>query len=226
MNLGFKQSEYTQHHSVLVQYRITGNFPLFGWYRYQDWKKLVPEKSTGTGTNWSCKKYRYQKNRSPKKVPVPEKIGPGKSTGTGKKWPWKKYRYRYQENLVPEKSTGAEKILGTHSALCHVAKITKSDLVLYLGNLLCCVQSNTLIWDPPDWPLLIDQFVTIPPVAEGSLITVRMGNRHKCIHNVTSIKRWRVKSSQEFKFHVRQIEPHLPLQYKFSEKVFYSKCLD
>ena len=55
-------------------------------YRYR--KNLVPEKSTGSGTEkiWSRKKV---------PVPVPEKIGPGK-----------KYRYRYRKNLVPEKSTG------------------------------------------------------------------------------------------------------------------------
>ena len=91
MNLGFKQSEYTQHHSVLVQYRITGNFPLFGWYRYQDRTKIgpkkvpvqeksLPEKSTGTGKNWSRKKYWNRKKVALEKVPVPVpgKFGPGK----------------------------------------------------------------------------------------------------------------------------------------------------
>ena len=49
-------------------------------YRYRYRKNLVPEKSTGTGTEkiWSRKKV---------PVPVPEKIGPGKRTvpGTGKR---------------------------------------------------------------------------------------------------------------------------------------------
>ena len=65
---------------------VPGILLLFGWYRYR--KKLVPEKSTSTGTG---------KIRSRKKVPVPvlEKLGPGK-----------KYRSRNRKKLVPEKSTG------------------------------------------------------------------------------------------------------------------------
>ena len=67
---------------------VPGILLLFGWYRYRYRKNLVPEKSTGTGTEkiWSRKKV---------PVPVPKKFGPGK-----------KYRYRYRKNLVPEKSTG------------------------------------------------------------------------------------------------------------------------
>ena len=47
-------------------------------YRYWKNKKIVLERSTGTGKIWSRKKV---------SVPVPEKFGPGK-----------KYRYRYQKN--------------------------------------------------------------------------------------------------------------------------------
>ena len=63
----------------------TGNFLFFWWYRNRYRKKLVPEKSIGTGIG----KIWYRK-----KVPVSvsEKFGTGK-----------KYRNRYRKNLVPEK---------------------------------------------------------------------------------------------------------------------------
>ena len=53
----------------------TGNFSFFWWYRYRYRKKLVPEKSLGTGIG----KIWYRKKVS---EPVPEKIGTGKSLGT------------------------------------------------------------------------------------------------------------------------------------------------
>ena len=60
----------------------------FWWYRNRYRKKLVPEKSLGTGIDkiWFRKKV---------PEPVSEKFGTGK-----------KYRYRYRKYLVPEKSIG------------------------------------------------------------------------------------------------------------------------
>ena len=54
----------------------TGNFSFFWWYRNRYRKKMVPEKSPGTGIGeiW------YRKNVS---EPVSEKFGTGKSLGTG-----------------------------------------------------------------------------------------------------------------------------------------------
>ena len=60
----------------------------FWWYRNRYRKKLVPEKSLGTGIG----KIWYRKKVS---EPVSEKFGTGK-----------KYRYRYRKYLVPEKSIG------------------------------------------------------------------------------------------------------------------------
>ena len=61
------------------RYRVgtgTGNFSFFWWYRNRYRKKLVPEKSLGTGIGqiW------YRKKVS---EPVSEKIGTEKSTGIG-----------------------------------------------------------------------------------------------------------------------------------------------
>ena len=64
-----------------------GNFSFFWWYRNRYRKKLVPEKSLGTGIG----KIWYRKKVS---EPVSEKFGTGKSLGTGigKIWYWKKSR--------------------------------------------------------------------------------------------------------------------------------------
>ena len=62
----------------------TGNFSYFWWYRNRYRKKLVPEKSIGTGIG----KIWYRKKVS---EPVSEKFGTGKSTGIG-----------IGKNLVPE----------------------------------------------------------------------------------------------------------------------------
>ena len=66
----------------------TGNFSFFWWYRNRYRKKLVPEKSLGTGIG----KIWYRKKVS---EPVSEKFSTGK-----------KSRNRYRKNLVPEKSLG------------------------------------------------------------------------------------------------------------------------
>ena len=65
-----------------------GNFSFFWWYRNRYRKKLVPEKSLGTGIG----KIWYRKKVS---EPVSEKFSTGK-----------KSRNRYRKNLVPEKSLG------------------------------------------------------------------------------------------------------------------------
>ena len=66
----------------------TESFSFFWWYRNRYRKKMVPEKSLGTGIGqiW------YRKKVS---EPVSEKFGTGKA-----------YRYRYRKYLVPEKSIG------------------------------------------------------------------------------------------------------------------------
>ena len=77
--------------SVTYRYRefpVPGIFHFFSGIGTGIGKKLVPEKSLGTGIgkNW------YRKKVS---EPVSEKIGTGK-----------KSRNRYRKNLVPEKSLG------------------------------------------------------------------------------------------------------------------------
>ena len=80
------------------------------WYRSR--KKMVLEKSTGTGPGKNC---------VPKKEPepVPEKIAPGTREFPGKIGPEKKYWYRSQKNWswkkvpvpVPEKNGPKKKVL-------------------------------------------------------------------------------------------------------------------
>ena len=64
---------------------VPGILLLFGWYRYRYRKKLVPEKSTGTGTGKIL-------SRKKVPVPVPKNLVPEKSTGTGIGKNWSRYR--------------------------------------------------------------------------------------------------------------------------------------
>merc|ERR1712130_682558 len=75
-----------------------GNFAYFWWYRNRYRKKLVPEKSLGTGIG----KIWYRKKVT---EPVSEKFGTGKSLGTciGKIWYWKKSRSWNQYYLIQKK---------------------------------------------------------------------------------------------------------------------------
>ena len=79
-----------------------GNFSFFWWYRNRYRKKLVPEKSLGTGIG----KIWYRKKVS---EPVSEKFSTGKSLGTGigkilvpeKVWELESNIFGTKKNLVP-----------------------------------------------------------------------------------------------------------------------------
>ena len=82
-----------------------GNFSFFWWYRNRYRKKLVPEKSLGTGIG----KIWYRKKVS---EPVSEKFSTGK-----------KSRNRYRKNLVPEKVLELESnIFGTEKNLVPISQ--------------------------------------------------------------------------------------------------------
>ena len=74
--------------AVEVPVLVRGIVNFFWWYRYRYRKKLVPEKSLGTGIG----KIWYREK-------VWEPVSENFVTG-------KKYRYRYRKYLVPEKSIG------------------------------------------------------------------------------------------------------------------------
>ena len=109
--------------NVLLKRKVyPGILLLLWWYRkkigprkkywYRSRKKMVLEKSTGTGPGKNC---------VPKKEPepVPEKIAPGTREFPGKIGPEKKYWYRSQKNWswkkvpvpVPEKNGPEKKVL-------------------------------------------------------------------------------------------------------------------
>ena len=106
----------------------TGNFSFFWWYRNRYRKKLVPEKSLGTGIG----KIWYRK-----KVPEPvsEKFGTGKSLGTGigKIWYWKKSRSWNQYYLIQKKFSTHLAIFFVPVSINHSMKAF-SLCILYLSN--------------------------------------------------------------------------------------------